>query len=72
MNLVSGEIVEIYIEDGLAMAKAKVGRAFTRVSLNFLPDAAVGDSILIESGVAISKTDPRNQKESDHVPSNSR
>jgi hydrogenase maturation factor len=57
MNLVSGEIVEIYTEDRMTMAKVKVGRAFTRVSLIFLSEAAVGDSVLIESGVAISKVE---------------
>ena len=63
MNLVSGEIVEIYIEDGTAVARVSVRGAVTRASLMFLPEARVGDTILMESGVAISKVQPEKVKE---------
>jgi len=63
MNLVSGEIVEIYIEDGAAVARVSVRGAVTHASLMFLPEARVGDTILMESGVAISKVQPEKVKE---------
>ncbi|MEK6754846.1 MAG: HypC/HybG/HupF family hydrogenase formation chaperone [Bacteroidota bacterium] len=57
MNFVTGQIEEIYVEEGTAMARVKVHGAFMRVPLTFLLDARVGDTILIESGVAISKVE---------------
>ena len=55
MNLVTGEIVEIYLEDGTTMATVSVSGALMRVALIFVPEAHVGDTILVESGVAISR-----------------
>jgi hydrogenase maturation factor len=54
MNILSGTIVEIYEEGGMRMGKIKVGAAFVRVPIS-LVDAEVGDTVLIESGVAIAK-----------------
>jgi len=54
MNVVSGLIEEIYIEEGSTMAAVNVEGAFMRVPLYFLPHAHVGDEILIDSGVAVS------------------
>ena len=64
MNLVSGEIIEIYVRDATTMAKVSVKGAFVHVPLLLLPDAKVGDQILIESGVAISKVEVLNKEES--------
>lgn len=58
MNIVSGEIDEIFIEDGAPMAKMKIEGTTVRVSLMFLTEARVGDTILIESGLAISNVRP--------------
>lgn len=55
MNLLNGEIIEIYVQDFTTCAKVRVGNAFMRVPLMVLPDARVGDVVLISSGVAISK-----------------
>lgn len=63
MNLLSGEIVEIYIEDGTTMGKVRVGGALLRVPLLFLPEAKVSDTVLIDSGVAISTIESDQQKE---------
>ncbi len=59
MNLLSGTIEEIYVQEGTTMAKVSVKGAMTRVPLYFLPEAHVGDVVLIESGVAISKIQPQ-------------
>ena len=54
MKLVTGRILEIYIEGGITRAKVSVGGAQLRVVMTFLMDARVGDDILVDSGVAIS------------------
>jgi len=72
MNIITGEIVEIYLDNGIRMAKVRVGGAYMRVLLTFLPEVRVGDQILIESGVAISKIEREQRKESQNVLSNSR
>lgn len=64
MNLVSGEIVEIYIDERTTMGKVRVGGVFLRVPLFFLPETKVHDSVLIASGVAISTIETEKEKES--------
>lgn len=58
MNLLSGQIEEIYIADGTTMGRVRIGGAFLRVPLTFLIEAHVGDTVLIDSGVAISRVEP--------------
>ena len=53
MHCISGEIVELYTEDELPMAKVRVHGAFLRVPVSFIEEAKPGDILLIESGVAI-------------------
>ncbi len=53
MTLVTGEIVEIYVDSWTSVAKARIGGAYMRVPLHFVPEARVGNHILIEGGVAI-------------------
>ena len=55
MTLITGEITEIFIADFATQAKVKVGGAFMRSPLYLLPDAKVGDEVLIDGGVIISK-----------------
>ncbi len=57
MNLITGKIVEIYLEGGITKAKVSVGGAYVRMPLMLLMDARVGDEVLIEAGVAISKVE---------------
>ena len=63
MRLVTGEIVEIRVDGWTSLAKARVGGACTRVPLYFVPEARVGDHILIESGVAIAIVGNESQEE---------
>ncbi len=63
MNLINGQIEEIYVHEGMTMGKINVRGAYLRVPLMFLIEAKVGDSIVIESGVAISKTEQEHAKE---------
>ena len=62
MNLISGRIEEIYVREGVTMGKINVRGAFVKVPLMFLTEAKVGDTIVIESGVAISKTEEESPK----------
>jgi hydrogenase maturation factor len=63
MNLIKGKINEIYVESGTMMAKARFHGAYRRVAVTFLIDAKVGDMILIESGVSISKVEAEYSQE---------
>lgn len=72
MNIFSGEIQELYIKDGTTMARVNVKGAVIHVPIIFLPDAKVGDTVLIESGVAISIIQPEpHHEENNHVLSRS-
>jgi len=57
MNLVYGEVVEVFTEDGMKFGKMRVGGALRKISLELLTDVARGDRVLICDGVAISKVD---------------
>ena len=57
MNIITGQIEEIFVNDGMAMGKVSVRGAYLKVPLTFLMSAKVGDTIVIESGVAISKSE---------------
>lgn len=70
MNLLSGEITEIYIEDGTAIGKVSVDGVIIRVPLTLIMNANVGDRVLIESGVAIAKEEQ--PQENINVSGNSR
>ena len=45
MNVLTGKIVEIYLEDGKTMGKVRVGGAMTNVALMLLMNAKVHDRI---------------------------
>jgi len=55
MNVLTGKIVEIYLEDGRTMGKVRIGEAMTNVALMLLMNAKVHDSVVINSGIALSK-----------------
>jgi hydrogenase maturation factor len=57
MNIMTGQIEEIFVSDGMTMGKISVRGAFVKVPLTFLMSAKVGDTVVIESGVAISKSE---------------
>jgi hydrogenase maturation factor len=57
MNLITGEVAEIYVAGGLTKGKVKISGAFIDVPLTLLMDVRVGDEIVVSSGVALSKVD---------------
>ncbi len=72
MTLVSGEVTEITLGALTCRAKIRVGGAYMYASLELVPDARVGDIVLVEAGVAIAKVEPNQGEENPHVPGNSR
>ncbi len=63
MSPLTGEIIEIYVDTWTKMAKVRVGGDYMHVPLQFLPNAKVGDRILIEGGVAIAILENEAKKE---------
>lgn len=72
MNLFAAEIVDIDAEDSATVAKVRVGGVFVRVSLQLLPEARIGDEILIAGGVALARVDGAREKELSDVLGHSR
>lgn len=63
MNLVYGEVIEVFSEEGVAVGKVRVHGAARKIALGLLTDAARGDRVLICDGVAISKVEERTKPE---------
>ena len=55
MKTRSGTITEIFLEDGVPRATVKAGDLSLPVALTLMMDARVGDVVLIDSGIALSK-----------------
>jgi len=72
MNVLTGRIAEIFIEGGITKAKVSVGGALFKVAMMLLMEAKVGDKVMVESGVAISKVDSPEEEETSNVPGNPR
>ena len=72
MNLLYAEVVEIFVEDEMRMARIKASGAVKKVSLDLLTDVRCGDTVLLCDGVAISKVRPAAAVEYNDVPGDSR
>jgi hydrogenase maturation factor len=55
MNLIYGEVVEIFTENEMRFGKVRVGRALKKVPIDLLTDVVCGDKVLVCDGVALSK-----------------
>ncbi len=62
MNLITGEVVDIYDDTWKKMAKVRINGIYIRVPLMLLPEAKLGDHVLVDGGVAIAIVTAR-QKE---------
>ena len=56
---IPGEIREIREDQGLRVAKVQFGGITRDVCLDCIPDAVLGDYVLVHVGFAISKVDPK-------------
>jgi hydrogenase maturation factor len=57
MNLIYGEVVDIFTENEIKFGKVRVGRALKKVPIELLTNVARGDTILLCDGVAISRVE---------------
>jgi hydrogenase maturation factor len=71
MNLLYGEVLEVFTESGIRMGKIQVGGAAKNIPLELLTDAVRGDRVLICDGVAIGKVAGPNHEEINNVPGDS-
>jgi hydrogenase maturation factor len=72
MNLLYGEVIEVFHgADGL-IGKIKVHGAIKKIPLDLLTSVERGDRVLICDGVAISKVATTGEKEENHVSGDSR
>jgi hydrogenase maturation factor len=63
MNLVYGEIAEVFVEDGMRMGRIRIGGALKKVPLDLLTNAQAGDTVLLCDGVAISTVEEMTKPE---------
>ena len=54
---IPGEVLEVREENGLRLAKVKFAGISRDVCLDYVPDAAPGEYVLVHVGFAISKID---------------
>lgn len=52
---IPGKITEVYERDGLLMGKVDFGGALREACLSYVPEAVVGDYVLIHVGFAINR-----------------
>jgi hydrogenase maturation factor len=55
MNLVYGEVMELFSENGMQMGRVRISGALKVVPLDLLTAVQSGDNVLLCDGVAISK-----------------
>lgn len=63
MNLIYGEIIEIFEENGMKLGRIRVASAMQKVPLNLLTNIHCGDRVLLCDGVAISKVEEMTKPE---------
>jgi hydrogenase maturation factor len=71
MNLLYGEIVEIFREDDALVGQVRVGGALKKIPLGLLTDPQPGDNVLLCEGVALARVES-SSRESHYVPRHTR
>jgi hydrogenase expression/formation protein HypC len=54
---VPGKIIETEVVNGVRLGRVQFGGIFRQAYLDFVPEAAVGDFVLVHVGFAISRID---------------
>jgi len=54
---IPGRVVETFERDGLRMARVQFGGIIREACLEYVPDAAAGEYVLVHVGFAISRVD---------------
>lgn len=55
---IPGKVLEVFEDRGLRMGRAAFGGTVRKVCLEHLPEAGIGDYVLVHVGFALSKVDP--------------
>jgi hydrogenase expression/formation protein HypC len=55
---IPGKVIDVFEAQGLRMARADFGGTIRKVCLEHLPEAGLGDYVLVHVGFALSKVDP--------------
>jgi hydrogenase expression/formation protein HypC len=55
---IPGKILEIQEQSNLRSARVQFGGIVRQVSLDFVPEAGLGDYVMVHVGFAISRVDP--------------
>jgi hydrogenase maturation factor len=63
MNLLYGEVIELFEEKGLKVGRVRVSGTVKTVPLELLADVRCGDTVLLCDNVAISRVEEKGQTE---------
>jgi hydrogenase expression/formation protein HypC len=55
---IPGKILEVQVQQEMRAARVQFGGIVRQVSLDFVPEAMVGDYVMVHVGFAISRVDP--------------
>lgn len=55
---IPGKVLEVFEDRGVRMGRADFGGTVRKVCLDSLPEAGIGDYVLVHVGFALSKVDP--------------
>ena len=55
---IPGKILEVFEQGNLRSARVQFGGIVRQVSLDFVPEAGLGDYVMVHVGFAISRVDP--------------
>jgi hydrogenase expression/formation protein HypC len=55
---IPGKLIDVFEAQGLRMARADFGGTIRKVCLEYLPEAGLGDYVLVHVGFALSRVDP--------------
>ena len=54
---IPGRVTEIFTQEGMTMARVQFGGVVRQACLDFVPEAVVGDYVIVHVGFAISRVD---------------
>lgn len=60
---IPGKVAETYLQNDLPMAKVEFGGIRKEVCLAYVPEAVVGDYVIVHVGFAISRVDEKEAEE---------
>jgi hydrogenase expression/formation protein HypC len=55
---IPGKVIEVYEDHGLRMGRVDFGGTVRRACLEHVPEAELGDYVLVHVGFALSRVDP--------------